>query len=260
MKYTFFRYPGGKAKFYDTIVQYLSSPASTYVEPFFGGGGFGLRYLAEHKPRNVVLNDANPALMALWRQVKENPRQLKTLVSRFVPTTEAFFEMRQRLLSGTASGFDELAIHQISYSGLGAKSGSPLGGKTQQSKYKVSCRWSPSAICKGIQQASQILNSTSTTLLNADFRTIMRAYPKATFYIDPPYYVKGDTLYLHAFSKTDHQVLASCVKQLQGSWVLSYDDCPQIRELYAWARVRALSVTYTISGARRTKELLICPS
>jgi len=43
-------------------------------------------------------------------------------------------------------GFKKLAIHQISYSGLGTKSGGPLGGKSQESIYKIDCRWSPKHI------------------------------------------------------------------------------------------------------------------
>ena len=33
-----------------------------------------------------------------------------------------------------SKAFKKLAIHQISYSGLGTKSGGPLGGEKQQSK------------------------------------------------------------------------------------------------------------------------------
>ena len=42
-------------------------------------------------------------------------------------------------------GFKKLAIHQISYSGLGTMSGGPLGGAGQKSQYKIDCRWSPDA-------------------------------------------------------------------------------------------------------------------
>ena len=49
-------------------------------------------------------------------------------------------------------GFKKLAVHQTSYSGLGTKSGGPLGGAEQKSEYTIDCRWSPNYICKKVDR------------------------------------------------------------------------------------------------------------
>ena len=88
-------------------------------------------------------------------------------------------------------------------------------------------------------------------------------------YLDPPYYIKGNDLYQHGFTVEDHERLAIALKNTTHAWVLSYDDCPEIRRLYQWARVEPLDVNYSITALKdkqtgerisRTKsELLIGP-
>jgi DNA adenine methylase len=86
----------------------------------------------------------------------------------------------------------------------------------------------------------------------------------ALLYLDPPYYRKGNELYQHGFSANDHERLAMALQKTKHAWVLSYDDCYEIRQLYRWACVEPLDVNYSITatkgGLSRTKsELLIVP-
>jgi DNA adenine methylase len=86
-------------------------------------------------------------------------------------------------------------------------------------------------------------------------------------YLDPPYFVKGNDLYQFGFSREDHARLSTTLKNTQHAWLLSYDDCPEIRELYKWACIEAIDVNYSITalkdkdtGERRSRtktELLI---
>ena len=72
-------------------------------------------------------------------------------------------------------GFKKLAIHQTSYSGLGTKSGGPLGGAEQKSRYKIDCRWSPEYICKKVDKlhdlfaAIEVRDNCCTNIGNPNF-------------------------------------------------------------------------------------------
>ncbi len=155
----------------------------------------------------------------------------------------------------------KLAIHQISFSGLGTKSGGPLGGKEQKSKYGIDCRWSPDYICKKIQQLHiqfSKIKIEQSVCTNLDFYDVINDEScKALIYLDPPYYIKGNELYQHGFSEDDHKRLMNVLKSTPHKWLLSYDDCKEIRELYSWAKIEELDVKYSISGATKKGELLI---
>ena len=279
----FFRYPGGKSKLGKVIYRYLSRYSRCdleYREPFFGGGSVGLRFaLGNYQCRRMWINDKDSGIANLWTSVIRYPNPLKQMVRDFVPSVEIFHKYRADLINsdGTESdvvskGFKKLAIHQISYSGLGTKSGGPLGGREQKSKYKIDCRWSPDFICSKIDKLHRqfsTLELRHRRCTDFDFVDLIRCEGDAFLYLDPPYYVKGNDLYQHGFSVEDHKRLKRALKASGNPWVLSYDDCPEIRELYKWAKIDSVSAIYSItatkdkeSGERlsRTKdELLIYP-
>jgi len=79
--------------------------------------------------------------------------------------------------------------------------------------------------------------------------------------IDPPYYAKGPLLYLNTLDASYHSRLAERLRILEDlPWVLTYDDCPQIRALYSdWAQVRPFSLRYSAAVRRGGAELMIAP-
>lgn len=287
---SFFRYPGGKNKLSDTICQRIMSIARTapdnweYREPFFGGGSIGLALMKQDKLKKVWFNDKDVGIACLWNSVYDFPDDLKKMVRVFKPSVKAFDDISELLRTkpphfdidpnnyhGTGGdyhrhiddynrsvvqyGFYKLAIHQISYSGLGLKSGGPLGGRSQESAYKIDCRWSPNYICKKIDQTFRMLYPLEfhdgSVCSSYDFSPLIRDDKcPAVIYLDPPYYDKGSDLYYHAFTEQDHERLAKELKATRHKWVLSYDDCPKIRKLYDWANVEVLNVNYSITSKK----------
>ena len=68
---------------------------------------------------------------------------------------------------------------------------------------------------------------------NQDFETLIRHYdrPDAFFYADPPYFSTED-MYEVGFGWDDHVRLRETLGRIKGKFLLSYNDCPEIRELY----------------------------
>lgn len=274
------RYPGGKAKLSDKIINKIANyikDGVQYREPFFGGGSVGLKLLTTHPITNVWINDKDIGIACLWQSVIRYPDLLMHRINEFIPSVELFYQFKKELLGISEMsddvvdiGFKKLAIHQISYSGLGTKSGGPLGGESQKSQYKIDCRWSPKYICKKIEKLTAQLNKLNLTCTNNDFSTLIEDDScECVIYLDPPYFVKGNDLYQHGFTIKDHERLANALKQTSHPWVLSYDDCWEIRRLYDWAIVEDLTATYTITSTKnkitgdrqslKKGELLICP-
>lgn len=267
---SFFRYPGGKSKLRNKITAKLNWIAAKedleYREGFFGGGSIGLN-LIQDKPdlKRIWINDFDPGVASLWTSVIKQPDQLKELVRKFVPSVANFDEFKNELTkSGPVLttdkqilefGFKKLAIHQISYSGLGTKSGGPLGGRDQKSNYKIDCRWSPDYICKKIDRLNISFNKLTVRnecCTQLDFSEVIDDTKMDAFiYLDPPYYNKGNDLYQFAFQESDHIRLANCLKNSKQKWVLSYDDCKEIRKLYDWANIEEIAdVNYTITALK----------
>lgn len=83
-----------------------------------------------------------------------------------------------------------------------------------------------------IWQASRRL--ADTVIENKDFEALIRQYDRdsAFFYCDPPYY-ETEGHYAVVFRKEDHKRLRDTLTGSRGKWMVSYNDCDFIRELYA---------------------------
>ena len=59
------------------------------------------------------------------------------------------------------------------------------------------------------------------------------------FYLDPPYY-GSEKYYQVQFSEDEHIKLAEMLKQVKGKFLLSYNDCDYVRELYSQFNIEAV--------------------
>jgi len=279
---SFFRYPGGKSKFQSKIVDALLirslETGLQYREPFFGGGGVGLKFLEiwTHV-KDVWINDRDVGIACLWSSVLAYPQLLINEIGTFEPHPDKFYSFKEELLALDRSsswipsdpfdivdiGFKKLVVHQLSFSGLGTKAGGPLGGKSQESKYKIDCRWSPNYLIKKIRRFSDMFSDFNVQYgycTALDFSVLVQDDTrKAILYLDPPYFNKGSELYQYSFTIEEHEYLAHLLERSSHDWVLSYDDCPEIRKLYSWASIEKINANYTIRNARVKSELIICP-
>lgn len=95
------------------------------------------------------------------------------------------------------SGFKKLAIHQMSFSGLGAMAGGPLGGMNQTSNNHVGSRWSPNHLAKKIREIHDLFaqrNVVRGHCTSLDFSEVFAGDDQALIYLDPPYYDQGKAL------------------------------------------------------------------
>ena len=97
---------------------------------------------------------------------------------------------------------------------------------------------------------------------NQDFETLINHYdrPDAFFYADPPYFSTED-MYAVGFNLDDHVRLKNTLKNIKGKFLLSYNDCPEIRELYNGFSLFDFSRTHSMAqryeAGKEFKELLI---
>jgi DNA adenine methylase len=280
---SFIRYPGSKAKLVPMICEMLpdsltfqlwkSKFRGTYCEPFVGAGAVASSVIQDlpRRTTSVILSDLDYWLICLWNAVKEDPRGLCERIDGFEPTGDKFYEYKSQdgsvNIDPVEAGFRKLALHQISFSGLGYMAGGPIGGREQNnSQYMPECRWRPLRLKQKIMSLHRLLNSFKACKITCrDFEVILSPLDRLAFvYLDPPYYEKGPELYKHSMTHDDHVRLAGVLKKAKFRWALSYDDHPEIRKLYSGANVREVNITYTTATSQlahrpKNQEIIITP-
>ncbi len=97
---------------------------------------------------------------------------------------------------------------------------------------------------------------------NQDFEVLIKHYDRenAFFYCDPPYY-SSEYVYQCGFTWDDHLRLKNTLANAKGKWLVSYNDCAEIRELYDgysffdFKRIHSMVQKY--DAGREFPELLI---
>jgi DNA adenine methylase len=272
-----FRFPGGKTKIKSQVLSRIAAlreGEEEYGELFLGAGAILECLLTDSRFAFslVRLNDRDAGIAAVWSAIIRYPEQLKEKLLAYTPSVADFDRFKVELLGdrgyvGSGRKMVDLAakkiiLHQISFSGLGVMAGGPIGGRTQGSKYSVSCRYNPEGLCRKIDRLRdwvsrvQIVGNACSC---QDFAPFLRnANGNQIWYIDPPFYQRGPQLYQFGFSDQEHVNLANTLKASGTKFVLSYDDHPTIREMYQWACIERIEgINYSIHTARQRAELLI---
>lgn len=97
---------------------------------------------------------------------------------------------------------------------------------------------------------------------NQDFAKLIPHYDRTEtlFYLDPPYYMK-DKMYACDFDDSDHVRLRDLLLTVKGKCLISYNDCPEIRELFKGFCIFDFSRTHSMvqryEAGKQYPELLI---
>ena len=247
------RYPGGKTraiKILDKILLENFGSCKTVLSPFFGGGSFELHLY--DKGYKVYGNDLFTPLYTFWTVAQKNPAGLVDAVRAKMPVSkEAFIALREAIK--TMKDPLEVAtayyiINRTSFSGAtfcGGFSAQAATGRLNEASLKTVA----SLKIDGLEFSN---------LGYAEFLTTVGAVD-AVIYADPPYYISsyiygrdGD---LH--ESFNHVAFATFMKGLSGSWMLSYNDCPYIRDLYKGHKILPVSWSYGMNTTKESSEIVI---
>lgn len=266
-----FRYPGGKSKVLPILMEYIDKvhkDAYPFCDVFVGGGSVALEVAAKYRMSRIYLNDKDYWIYCFWNivggsEIDKLPKLLELVEQP--ATLEQFYKLKEEVTTDTLRcAYKAIFLNRTTFSGI-LKSG-PIGGKDQKSKYTVDCRYNAAKLKKKILACNVLLQG-RTKVYNLDameccFRT---QDCSTTIYLDPPYYKQGQALYTEFMQAPEHSQLAEFLngKVPTNKWILSYDDCPEIRQLYSKNTIIDLASRYCINGKKNTwekkNELIILP-
>lgn len=248
------RYPGGKgtlANFFKLVIRKNKLLDGHYVEVYAGGAGVAWPLLFGEYVQRVYINDINKSVYAFWSAALQTPEELCRLV-RDVPVTIEEWR-RQREIQREPEkhsllelGFSTFFLNRTNRSGI--ISGGVIGGQAQAGNWKLDARFNKKDLIARIERIARYADRVSLYNMDAAvFMTnVLHKLPlRALVYLDPPYFAKGNDLYEDHYAPEDHVTIASLVANVRQPWVVSYDDEPEIANLYRGYRKLAYNISYS---------------
>lgn len=253
------RYPGGKGRLGAWLAQLMRSnkiSGGWYVEPYAGGAGAAILLLSRGYVDHIVLNDLDPVVHAFWWSVLNDTEGLLSLLES-TPVTMASWEHQRQIhdfpesFSPTEVGFATFFLNRTNRSGI--LKGGVIGGKAQTGPWSMDARFNKSNLAERIRTVASLRRHVS--LYKEDALDLLQGIcsdlpSRSLTYLDPPYFHKGSTLYRNHYLPEDHAAIASAVTQIRTPWLVTYDNCPEIRELYQSCNSVEFSLHYSTHKAR----------
>ena len=259
------RYPGGKTKFYSYVKTLMSCNeliGQTYIEPFAGGAGLAIKLLLNNDVKRIVINDFDQSIYSFWYSVLHHTDDFcelifKTEVSipEWQNQREIYFQ--QDITKQLELGFATFFLNRTNVSGV--IKGGIIGGIEQTGAYPIDARFNKKNLIYKIQEIAS--KKEQIIISNLDAQEFLQPQHLRQFYksfinFDPPYVKKGAKLYKNSFTESDHRALSQKISQCGRKWIVTYDVCPLIAELYSDYRYSYLDLTYSVNGSKKAQEYI----
>jgi DNA adenine methylase len=228
------RYAGGKSLAVGLILEHLPSDVERVVSPFFGGGSVEIA-IANELDIPVIGYDIFDILVTYWRTQLSRPNMLYEKLAEFKPTRKEYKTVKERLkkhwrneekLNGLELAAHYYFNHNTSYGPHFL--GWPSSVYLQKERYK-----------KMLEKVRDF-RAPNLEVRCASFETILEKHRDDFLYLDPPYYLDGDSktfigMYPHRNFPIHHKgfrhdLLHQMLLKHRGGFILSYNDCSDIRK------------------------------
>lgn len=262
------RYPGGKSSIYglvNKIIEDNNINDFTYVEPYAGGFGLGIKLLLDGTANRVIINELDYSIYSFWYSVVNHTVALCELIYNTPITIEEWHIQKHifenpNLFSVLQVGFSTLFLNRCNRSGI-LKAG-PIGGFNQNGNYLIDCRFNKDTIINRIQAIAEhrdrieIYNLDAIDLIE---NHLINRNDNLFINFDPPYVSQGSGLYINYYVENDHIELSNVIRDNLNNvfWMITYDDHPLIHQCYEEYQITNFKLNYSAQTKRVGTELLI---
>jgi len=256
MAKTLLRYPGGKSRAVKHLLPFIPEDTRELCAPFFGGGA--LEIACAERGIYVHGYDFFMPVVYFWQAVERDAELLAEIIRVQHPLSskERFLHF-QRVLSEACETEEQFSfrlaaiffiLNRCSFSGTTLSGG--MSAEAAEKRFTVS----------SIDRIRDFAVK-NFAVKKADFKDSIPCHRDIFLYCDPPYMLKKERANLYgdkgdAHRGFDHLALYRLLSE-RDNWMLSYNNCPEILELYEDYEIYYPNWSYGMSQDKDSKEVLI---
>jgi DNA adenine methylase len=246
-------YVGGKRALAKRLVERIDATEhAVYAEPFVGMGGVFFR--RRRRPKKEVINDISADVVNLFRLLQRHYQQLLDVL-KWQVCSRAEFERLMAVAPETLTDLERAA--RFLYLQRTA-----FGGRVASRHYGVSytagARFDLTKLMPMLEEVHDRLRGVDIERL--PYAQLIERYdtPWTLFYLDPPYFGNEADYGAGVFSAAGFERLSDLLEGIEGRFIMSINDAPEIRALFAGFSIEEVEVNYRLSGkVTPARELII---
>jgi DNA adenine methylase len=229
------------------VEQINATPHTIYAEPFVGMGGVFFR--RDQRPKCEVINDWSEDVATFFRVIQRHYVAFMDML-RWQITSRSGFERLRRQEPTTLTDLERAArflyLQRLAFGGK-------VAGRNFGVQLDGNARFDVAKVGPLIEAAHERLSGVVIERLPwSDFLTRYDR-PGTLFYLDPPYYGCEGDYGRDLFGRDQFAAMADQLRGLKGQFILSLNDHPDVRRIFAGFTIEAVPVRYTVGGMAQSK-------
>ncbi|WJS98186.1 DNA adenine methylase [Novosphingobium humi] len=242
-------YIGGKRNLSKRLVEQINTaPHATYAEVFVGMGGVFFR--RDRRPNAEVINDWSEDVSTFFRVVQRHYQPFMDML-RWQVTSRAGFEKLAALPPESLTDLERSArFLYLQRCAFGGK----VAGRSFGTSPASPARFDVSKLGPMVEAAHERLSGVVIERLPwADFISRYDR-PGTLFYLDPPYHGCEGDYGKGMFGREEFEQMAQVLRGISGRFILSLNDRPEVRRIFAGFQIEEVGVRYTIGGQAKAMD------
>ncbi len=244
------RYAGGKSLAVGHIIEHIPVNIKRLVSPFFGGGSVEIA-CAKELGIEVMGFDIFDILVNYWQVQIQHNEELYAKLLNLEPDKSTYTQVKNELRAHWEGKkqLDKLTLASYYYFNHNLSYGPGFLG-WMSSVYEDKKRYLT------MLEKVKNFNVKNIWVECAHFKDIIASFQKEFLYLDPPYYLGEDSKMFTGIypqrnfpihhKNFEHELLRNLLYHHKGKFVLSYNDCPTIREWYKEFKIIEVKWQYTM--------------
>lgn len=224
-----------------------------YCEVFAGGAWL----LFKKEPSKAeIINDINVELVTLYRVVKHHLDEFIRYFRWVLIARDEFERFKDENPETLTDIQRAVRFYYLVKTCYGARVHRPTFGVSTSGRPRLNLLRIEEELSAAHLRLQQV------TIERLPYQDFISRYdrPHTLFYVDPPYYGCEDYYGKDIFSREDFGLLSDQLAAIQGRFILSINDVPEIREVFRGFELLEVPTKYSVGGGGKQKvvsELLI---
>jgi DNA adenine methylase len=227
---------------------------AAYIEVFGGMGGVFFR--RRRAPKIEVINDLNRDVATFFRVLQNHYEALMDML-RWQLTSRAEFDRLNGMDPDRLTDLQRAArFLYLQRTAFGGK----VAGRSFGIATTTSARFDVTKLAETLATAHERLAGVWIECL--PWQALIERWdrPGTLFYLDPPYIGSEHYYGRDMFRRDEYGALAASLRTLRGAFIMSLNDHPEARAIFAGFSIETTEVTYEVGGrSKPAREIIIGP-
>ncbi|KJR41533.1 site-specific DNA methylase [Candidatus Magnetoovum chiemensis] len=249
---SFLSYLGGKSLLAKKIIP-LFPEHKCYCEVFAGAAWVLFK---KEESDTEIINDINSDLVTLFRVVKNHLDEFIRYLRWILVAREEFERFKSENPESLTDIQKAVRFYYLLKNGFASRIKDPTFSISTMRKSNFNLLRVEEELSEAHLRLSRVY------IENLRYENFIKRFDRehTFFYIDPPYFGCEDYYGEGIFTRDDFAQLKDILSSIQGKFLMSINDVPEIRDLYEDFIIEEIGTTYSVSGAhgkKKVTELLI---